>query len=95
VAGDIALADDILSESVRTNGVTIGVAGSKRRIQERLAGFPDLAVDIEDMFSVRDKVITRLVWRDSYWLIYGHQGHRQASAGSGLCQLALRRRQSG
>jgi hypothetical protein len=36
-AGNIALADDIFSESVRTNGVAVGVAGPNRRIQERLA----------------------------------------------------------
>ena len=39
-AGNIALADDLFSEDVRTNGVLVGVAGPKRRIQERLAGFP-------------------------------------------------------
>ncbi|HEY2266426.1 MAG TPA: ester cyclase [Streptosporangiaceae bacterium] len=61
-AGNIALADDIFSENVRTNSVAVGVAGPKRRIQERLAGFPDLSVDIEDMFSADDKIVTRLVW---------------------------------
>jgi predicted ester cyclase len=65
-AGNIELADDIFSESVRTNGVAAGVAGPKRRIQERLAGFPDLSVDIEDMFSVHDKIVTRLVWRGTH-----------------------------
>ncbi len=29
-AGNIALADDIFSESVRTNGVAVGVAGEKQ-----------------------------------------------------------------
>jgi hypothetical protein len=38
-AGNVALADDIFSENVKTNGVAVGVAGPKRRIQERLAGF--------------------------------------------------------
>jgi hypothetical protein len=42
-AGNIALADDIFGESIRTNGVAVGVAGPKGRIQERLAGFPDLS----------------------------------------------------
>jgi hypothetical protein len=60
-AGNIALADDIFSEGVRTNGVAVGMAGPKGRIQERLAGFPDLSVDIEDMFSADDKINTRLV----------------------------------
>jgi predicted ester cyclase len=65
-AGNIALADDIFSESVRTNGVAVGEAGPKRRIQERLTGFPDLSVDIEDMFSAYDKIVTRLVWRGTH-----------------------------
>lgn len=54
-AGNVALADDIFSGNVRTNGVAVGVAGPKRRIQERLAGFPDLTTDIVDMFSADDK----------------------------------------
>ena len=62
-AGNIALADDLFSEDVRANGVLVGVAGPKRRIQERLAGFPDLTTTIEDMFSAHDKIVTRLVWR--------------------------------
>jgi predicted ester cyclase len=65
-AGNIELADDIFSESVRTNGVAVGVAGPKRRILERLAGFPDLSVDIEDMFSAHDKILTRLAWRGTH-----------------------------
>ena len=48
-AGNVALADDLFSENVRTNGVLVGVAGPKRRIQERLAAFPDLATTIEDI----------------------------------------------
>jgi len=65
-AGNNALADNIFSESVRTNGVAVGVVGPKGRIQERLAGFPDLSVDIEDMFSADDKIVTRLVWRGTH-----------------------------
>jgi predicted ester cyclase len=38
----------------------------KGRIQERLAGFPDLTTTIEDMFSAHDKVVTRLVWRGTH-----------------------------
>jgi hypothetical protein len=65
-AGNISLAEDIFSASVRTNGVVVGVAGPKRRIQERLAAFPDLSVDIEDMFSAHDKIVARLVWRGTH-----------------------------
>jgi predicted ester cyclase len=60
-AGNVGLADDLFSENARTNGVLAGVAGLKRRILERLAGFPDLTTTIEDMFSANDKIVTRLV----------------------------------
>ena len=80
--GNIALADDLLSEKVRTNGVLVGVAGPKRRTQERLAGFGDLTTTIEDMFSANDKIVTRLVWaRNAYRLIWGRRGYRQAGGG--------------
>ena len=46
--GNIALVGDLFSEDVRTNGVLVSVADGKRRIQERLAGFPDLATTIEN-----------------------------------------------
>jgi predicted ester cyclase len=55
------------------------VAGPKGRIQERLAGFPDLTTTIEDMFSARDKIVTRLVWRGTHTGSYGgRQGYGQA-----------------
>ena len=47
------------------------MAGPKRRIQERLAGFPDLTTTIEDMFSAHDKIVTRLVWRGTHTGSYG------------------------
>jgi len=47
------------------------VAGPKRRIQERLASFPDLTTSIEDMFSAGDKIVTRLVWRGTHTTSYG------------------------
>ena len=50
----------------RTNDVTVGVAGPKRRIQEQPAAFPDLPADIEDMFSADDKAVTRLVWHGTH-----------------------------
>jgi predicted ester cyclase len=56
---------------VRTNGVLVGVAGPKRRIQERLAGFGDLTTTIEDMFSANDKIVTRLVGRGTHTGSYG------------------------
>lgn len=49
----------------------VGVAGPKRKIQERLAGFPDLTTTIVDMFSAHDKIVTRLVWRGTHTGSYG------------------------
>ena len=65
-SGNIALADDLFSENVRTNGVLVGVAGPKRRIQERLAGFPNLTTTTEHMFSAQDKIRTRPVGRGTH-----------------------------
>ncbi len=70
-AGNLALADVLFSETLRTNGVLLGEAGPKRKIQERLAGFPDLTASIEDMLSVIDKIVTRLVWRGTHTGSYG------------------------
>jgi len=62
--------------------VLVGVAGPKRKIQERLAGFPDLTTTIVDMFSAHDKIVTRLVWRGTHTGSYGGcQGCGQAGRG--------------
>jgi hypothetical protein len=75
--GNITLADDLFSEKGRTNGVLVGVAGPKRRIQERLAGFGDPTTTIEDMFSENDKIVTRLVGRRTQ---LAHMGASRPSA---------------
>jgi predicted ester cyclase len=49
----------------------VGMAGPKRRIQERLAAFPDLTTTIEEKFSAYDKIVTRLVWRGTHTGSYG------------------------
>lgn len=73
----------------------------KGRIQERLAGFPDLTPTIEDMFSAHDKIVTRLVWHGTHTGSYGGvkwgpSRLGQAGGGPGLCRLAFRgRRGSG
>jgi predicted ester cyclase len=69
--GNIALADDLSSENIRTNGFLVGMAGPERRIEERLAAFPDLTTTIEDMLSTHDKIATRLVWRGTHTGRYG------------------------
>jgi predicted ester cyclase len=69
--GDLAMADDIFSSKVRTNGVPVGVAGPVGRIRDRLAGFPDLTTTIEDMFVSGDKLAVTLMWRGTHTGDYG------------------------
>jgi predicted ester cyclase len=69
--GDLAMADDIFSGDLRTNGIHVGVAGPVGRIRERLTGFPDLTTDIEDMFVSGDKLAVTLMWRGTHTGVYG------------------------
>ena len=69
--GNLAMADDIFSEDLRTNGVHVGVAGPVGRIRDRLTAFPDLTTDIEDMFVSGDKLAVTLVWRGTHTGPYG------------------------
>jgi predicted ester cyclase len=69
--GDLAMADDIFSEDLRTNGVHVGVAGPVGRIRERLTGFPDVSTTIQDMFVSGDKLAVTLIWRGTHTGPYG------------------------
>jgi predicted ester cyclase len=69
--GSFALADDIFSDEVRTNGVHVGVAGPVGRIRARLTAFPDLTTSIEDMFVLGDKLAVTLMWRGTHNGDYG------------------------
>jgi predicted ester cyclase len=69
--GNLALADSIFSEDVRTNGIHVGVTGPVGRIRDRLTGFPDLTTSIEDMFVSGDKLAVTLVWRGTHPGSYG------------------------
>ncbi len=69
--GNLALADDIFSEDLRTNGVHVGVAGPVGRIRERLTGFPDVTTSIVDMFATGDKLAVTLMWRGTHTGPYG------------------------
>jgi predicted ester cyclase len=69
--GNLALADGIFSEGLRTNGVHVGVAGPVGRIRDRLAGFPDVTTTIEDMFVSGDKLAVTLVWSGTHTGQYG------------------------
>jgi len=69
--GDVAMADQIFSEDLRTNGVHVGVAGPVGRIRERLVGFPDLTTTIQDLFVSGDKLAATLIWRGTHSGSYG------------------------
>jgi predicted ester cyclase len=69
--GNLAMAEGIFSEDVRTNGVRVGVAGPVGRIRDRLTGFPDLATSIQDMFVSGDKLAVTLIWRGTHAGPYG------------------------
>ena len=69
--GDLAMADDIFSEDLQTNGVHVGVAGPVGRIRDRLTGFPDLTTSIQDMLVSGDKLAVTLMWRGTHTGSYG------------------------
>ena len=69
--GDLAMADGIFSEELRTNGVHVGVAVPVGRIRDRLVGFPDLTTSIRDMFVSGDKLAVTLIWRGTHTGPYG------------------------
>jgi predicted ester cyclase len=73
--GNLAMADEIFGEELRTNGVRVGVAGPVARIRDRLIGFPDLTTSIEDMFISGDKLAVTLMWRGTHTGPYGGPVH--------------------
>ena len=71
--GNVAMADDLFSENVRTMGA--GRRGQTSTQDTRAAGgLPGLTAAIEDMFSAHDKIVTRLVWRGTPTGSYGASG---------------------
>jgi steroid delta-isomerase-like uncharacterized protein len=69
--GDLAMASQIFSEDLRTNGAQVGLAGPVGRIRDRLTAFPDLTISIEDMFVSGDKLAVTLMWRGTHAGPYG------------------------
>jgi predicted ester cyclase len=69
--GDLAMANGIFSDDLRTNGVSVGVAGPVGRIRDRLTGFPDLTTSIEDMFVSGQKLAVTLIWHGTHTGPYG------------------------
>lgn len=88
-AGNIALADDIFSENTGVNGAVGDVAGPKRRLPERLAGFPELSLHIVDMFSVGDKICYESRLAGTRACPYRCRGRRPAGDRCGLCCWCL------
>jgi predicted ester cyclase len=70
-AGSLAMAGDIFSEELRTNGVHVGVGGPVGRIRDRLTGFADVTTSIQDMFVSGDKLAVTLIWRGTHTGLYG------------------------
>ena len=70
-AGNLALADAIFSEDLRTNGIHVGLAGPVGRIRDRLIGFPDVTTSIQDIFVSGDKLAVTLIWRGTHTGPYG------------------------
>jgi predicted ester cyclase len=69
--GDLAMADGIFSQDLRTNGVHVGMTGPVGRIRARLTGFPDLTTSIQDMFVSGDKLAVTLMWHGTHTGPYG------------------------
>jgi predicted ester cyclase len=69
--GNLAMADGIFSDELRTNGIRVGVAGPVGRIRDRLTGFPDLTTSIEDMFVSGEKLAVTLTWHGTHSGPYG------------------------
>jgi hypothetical protein len=61
------------------------VAGPKRRLPERLAGFPELSIHIVDMFSAGDKICYASRLTRTRACPYRCRGGRPAGDRCGLC----------
>ena len=64
--GSLDLAEQIFSPALRTNGIRVGIEGPKRNNRNRLVGFPDVKVDLQEIFEAGDRVVVRLVWTGTH-----------------------------
>ncbi len=64
--GNFGLADGLFSADLHTNGKQVSPEGAVRTVRNRLTGFPDLQVSLEELVSVDDTVVVRLVWRGTH-----------------------------
>ncbi len=64
--GNFALADTIFDTNIAINGHVVGPAGPKRNCANRLIGFPDLQVVVEEQVIADDKIVTRALWSGTH-----------------------------
>ncbi len=93
-AGEVDLAEVIFDSAFTSNGIIVGPAGPRRNVLNRIAGFPDLQTDIEDLVAVGDQVVIRLQWSGTHSGPYGGvRGDRPAGRGARHRHLAVPRGQ--
>ena len=68
--GNVSLAEEIFSANFRSNGKPVGPGGPARGVIGRLAAFPGLRIDIEELVAIGDKVIVRLLWQGTHQGMY-------------------------
>jgi steroid delta-isomerase-like uncharacterized protein len=71
VSRDRALAESTFSPKFMTNGLVVGVDGPYLTIQSRLAGFPDVGTEIEEVVAAGDRVVIRILWKGTHTGPYG------------------------
>ena len=59
---DSASAKDLFSPDFTTNGEHAGIEGSRATVEHRLAAFPDLKSQVEELIATGDKVVVRVRW---------------------------------
>lgn len=68
--GDLSLVDQIFSPNLRINGVMVGRDGPRRNVTNRLTGFPDFDVSIDEQLVSLNRVATRMTWTGTHTGIY-------------------------
>jgi predicted ester cyclase len=64
--GQLELAHAIFAPELAINGLVVGPTGPQRNCANRLVGFPDLTVVVEEQVIADDKVVTRVLWRATH-----------------------------
>lgn len=64
--GNLDLVKATFDPDVHINGVRVGWDGPKRNVTNRLAGFPDFDVTIEEQLVDANRVATRMTWTGTH-----------------------------